>query len=424
MVRALVDGGPTFRRICRAIDEAHHSVWLSAAFFSPEFQMPGGRGSVLQVLDRAGRRGLDVRVLFWRPNFDVSSRGRVFAGAAEDHELLENNSSAISARWDRTQGRYCHHQKFWLIDAGQSHELAFVGGSNLTPGNEGEPGHGGKNQRHDIYAELSGPSTTDVHHNFVQRWNGASERFLSDGVYGPVGKDDLVYPQRVSSAAGDQLVQIQRNMHANCYTADEYPLYESNYDIAQGELSILEQYCSAIDAARRTVYIENQAIPIPMVAQRLDQALRRGVEVIILVPPPSNQLADVQSLAPLYRHNRFMLSGIAGRDAQGMRHPVYVHAKTMLIDDCWATIGSCNLHSGSMSGHSELNASIWSPEFVHALRCELFAEHLQIDTSHLDDLSAFELYRTFAEGNATKHANGDLGWNGNVIRLDPGSYGT
>jgi phosphatidylserine/phosphatidylglycerophosphate/cardiolipin synthase-like enzyme len=59
--------------------------------------------------------------------------------------------------------------------------------------------------------EVTGPSATDVHHNFVQRWNEASERTASDGVWGHNGgrDDDLAFPDCLSGARGNSLVQIQ-----------------------------------------------------------------------------------------------------------------------------------------------------------------------------------------------------------------------
>ena len=133
------------------------------------------------------------------------------------------------------------------------------------------------------------------------------------------------------------------------------------YDIAGGERSILAQYHQAIGAARRSIYIENQAIPIPEVAVSLEQALKRGVEIVLLVPadpeegiraarnnPQRKALFD--GLAALGRYENFTLVGIAGPNALGSRSSIYVHAKIMLVDDAWATIGSCNLHAHSLTG--------------------------------------------------------------------------
>jgi cardiolipin synthase A/B len=186
-VRPLVDGEPAFRRICQAIESARLSVWVTVAFLDPAFQMPDGRGSLFDVLDHARARGLDVRALFWRcaPLHKVSPNAHFF-GDTRQLEMLQTRGSCFLARWDRAAKLYCQHQKSWLIDACHPGELAFVGGINLNPNSVVPPGHplnpSGKST-HDVYVEIEGPSTSDVHHNFVQRWNGASDRDQADGIW-------------------------------------------------------------------------------------------------------------------------------------------------------------------------------------------------------------------------------------------------
>ena len=51
-VRPLVDGLPAFRRIREAIKAAQHSIWLTAAFVAPDFEMPDG-GALFDELDEA-----------------------------------------------------------------------------------------------------------------------------------------------------------------------------------------------------------------------------------------------------------------------------------------------------------------------------------------------------------------------------------
>ena len=173
-VRPLIGGVPTFRRICAAVAAARHSVWVTPTFVAPDFQMPDGQGSFFDVLDRAAARGLDVRVLFWRPNAQSSQYGQTFGGTPAHRALLHQRATHWHARWDTAPGGFVQHQKSWLIDAGHPTETAFVGGINVTPGNL---------ERHDAYVEITGPSATDVHHNFVQRWNEASERTAEDGIW-------------------------------------------------------------------------------------------------------------------------------------------------------------------------------------------------------------------------------------------------
>src|SRR5574341_1489895 len=119
-VRPLVDGEPAFRRICEAVEDAQHSVWVTVAFIDRDVQMPDGRGSFFDVLDRAVERGLDVRALFWRPEPYGAPRiiESAFRGEEEERAWLAGRSSRFLARWDHNPGSYCHHQKSWLIDAG------------------------------------------------------------------------------------------------------------------------------------------------------------------------------------------------------------------------------------------------------------------------------------------------------------------
>jgi cardiolipin synthase A/B len=197
---------------------------------------------------------------------------------------------------------------------------------------------------------------------------------------------------------------------------------------------VLSQYLQAIGAARQSIYIENQAIPIPEVAATLEKALERGVEVVALVPadpedhvrmarqnPQRKPLFD--GLAALGRYENFALVGIAGLDALSRRSNIYVHSKIMLVDDAWATIGSCNLHAFSLSGHTEMNASIWDPKVVRALRCVLLAEHLDRDTAALDDRSALRLYSEIARENRRRRDADNCKWQGLAFSLDPAGYG-
>jgi phosphatidylserine/phosphatidylglycerophosphate/cardiolipin synthase-like enzyme len=433
-VRPLVDGEAAFRRIGEAIAAAQHSVWFTVTFMTPDFRMPDGGGGLFDMLDRAVARGLDVRVIFWRHNPESSGYGKAFFGTQADHDMLRARGSRFRIRWDRAHGAYCQHQKMWIVDAGQASETAFVGGMNLRPAYVVPPGHAGVGEMHDLYVEVTGPSASDVHHNFVQRWNEASERHVPGGVWGHDGDDDLVFPTHPSAARGASLVQIQRTVHAGRYSDGHPSPHGRPFAIAGGERSILEQYLQAIDAARRSIYIENQAVPIVPVAARLEAALKRGVEVVALVPAdPEDHVriarrnpehrAHFEQIAALGRYETFALVGIAGHDPQGGRTNIYVHAKAMLVDDAWATIGSGNLHRSSLFGNTEMNVAFWDPAAVRALRCALLAEHLGEDTAHLDDRAALGLYRRIARDNLARRQAGDADWQGLAFALDPATYG-
>lgn len=435
LLRPLVDGEPAYRRICEAVEAAQVSVWLTVAFITDDFEMPDGRGSLFDVLKRASDRGLDVRVLFWRNNEGSGfSEHEIFSGLPAQRERLAAQGARFRARWDRAQKAYCHHQKSWIVDAGRPGEIAFVGGINLNTAAMAVPGHGGArhSQAHDLYLEVQGPGATDVHHNFVQRWNEASERRLSDGAWMDEADEVMAFPSVLSPRRGGAAVQVQRTVRAGQYRDGRASPGGTSFDIVAGDLSVFAQYRRAIGAARRTIYIENQALGTPEIIEDLHAALDRGVRVVCLVPADANGFMKVarqnpqskpffDRLGALGAKPNFLLAGIAARGDDGVRRNIYVHAKAMLVDDVWATIGSCNVGGRSFFGDTELNVSFHDPETVRALRCELLSEHLATDTSALDGDAALRLYGEVARAN--RAAGRDGVWRGIAFELDAATYG-
>jgi cardiolipin synthase len=433
-VRPLVDGVPAFRRICEAIEAAHSRVWGTVAFLEHEVQLPDGRGSLFDVLDAAVARGVDVRVIFWRS--DQVSKGAHFPGTPDQLAWLEERGSRFGARWDALLDDHCHHQKSWLIDSASPEEVAFVGGINLDHGSVASRGHAPRDEGnvHDVYLELKGPSATDVHHNFVQRWNEASEAPHAQGHWPPAADGGaLEFPVDLSEPAGDVPVQITRTVQAGRY-ADATPSPGAKaHSIQDGEFSIYAQYVSAIDAAQTSIYIEDQAIGSPKIVGHLRQALDRGVHVIFLLPgrchPAYAKARRVSALSPFFelvggldRFPRFSMAAIESVETDGSPHEIYVHAKIMLVDDAWVTIGSTNTADRSFETDTELNASIWHSETVKTLRCELFEEHLGIDTTALSDVEAFQRFHDRARENAWRKL-ASVPMEGLAYRLNASIYG-
>jgi len=435
-VRPLVDGEPAFRRICEAVENARTRVWVTVAFIERHVQMPDGRGGFFDVLDRAAARGLDVRVIFWRsPELEAVDPGSHFSGTAEERAWLAERGTRFHARWDRAAKLYCQHQKSWLVDASETGEIAFVGGINLQDSSVVAPGHAPRDGHnvHDVYVEVRGPAATDVHHNFVQRWNESSERGESDGLWPDArSQDDLPFPSAISAEAGAVPVQIQRTVRRGLYANGHPTPGGEAFGIADGDYSIASQYLRAIDAAQRTIYFEDQAIGSVQVIDGLRAALERGVEVVFLAPiDPNTEMAAArkspesaaffESLGALGDFEHFTLAGIASNREGGGYQNVYVHAKICLVDDAWCTIGSTNIGNRSFYGDTELNASFWHEPTVRSLRVELFQEHLGRDTEALSDREALQLFREIASEGAALRAGGAR-LPAAALKLDPTTY--
>jgi cardiolipin synthase len=421
-VRPLIDGEPAFRRICEVIEAARFSVWTTVTFLWDDFMMPDGRGSFLDVLGRAARRGLDVRVIFWRPGEERAAlRKNAFWGSARHFARLDAAGAPILARWDRSPSGFCQHQKSWLIDAGHAAAAGIVGGINLNPHSVVAPGHRGQGHNHDVYVEVSGPATMDIHRNFVERWNGASEREQGDGLWGDAAAAGLPAVLAGPPPQGPSVVQIQRTMPGGHRRGGS-----PGPALPPAETTILAQYRAAIATARHSIYIENQALDVPVILSWLRGALERGVEVVAVLPGEPEPVrhepqAWRDAFASLAAFGNFTLAGLAGTGADGGRHGVYVHSKLMLVDDQWATVGSCNLHAASLFRNAEMNASFWDPAIVRQLRCRLFEEHTGQAAGNLAAAAAHEHFGQAARENRLRRDAG-APWPGLAFSLDPAGY--
>jgi phosphatidylserine/phosphatidylglycerophosphate/cardiolipin synthase-like enzyme len=217
------------------------------------------------------------------------------------------------------------------------------------------------------------------------------------------------------------------------YTGQESTPGGKPFPVAAGETSVLEQYLAAITAARKAIYLEDQAIASPGIVDALASALGRGVRVFFLVPgKPHPAFVEARrnpkaafffaKLAALAQEPRFTLAAIAGSRSDGHYDEVYVHSKIMLVDDAWATIGSTNVAERSFHRDTELNASFWHPPTVHALRAQLLAEHLGEDTCGLDAGAALDRAQAVTRANAKRRVLAQP-LVGLAYALDPADYG-
>ena len=118
---------------------------------------------------------------------------------------------------------------------------------------------------------------------------------------------------------------------------------------------IRAMYLEAIDRANERIYLTH-AYFIPDRAMRagLIEAVRRGVDVQILLPEDSNHVT-ADWLAR--RHFWDLLE--AGVRIFRYRH-IMIHSKTATIDGVWSTVGTANIDRYSLLGNYETNVEVYS----------------------------------------------------------------
>lgn len=129
-------------------------------------------------------------------------------------------------------------------------------------------------------------------------------------------------------------------------------------------------------AKRRLWIVSPYFIPNEMLAEALQIALQRGVDVRVVVPEKSDQV-----LVDLARGQ--YLRDLAALKCKVLLYtPGMVHAKAMLVDDVAAAVGSANFDSRSMFLNFEVSSVIHSPAEVRAV--EAWIEKLMTQTRPMD----------------------------------------
>ena len=274
---------------------------------------------------------------------------------------------------------------------------------------------------------------TDVAHNFVQRWNEASERARPRGA-GPTrpppatcrsrraargrrgrraGADHADGPRRplyrAVAAPGAPAVPIERRRAERPRAVPRRDRRRAPHDLPREPVPRIPRASSrALDGrarARRRGGLRRAR------ASRWARSAGRAGD-----PRFASVFAQLAALgAPSELHAR----GPRGRTPGGASTTSTSTRRSALVDDAWATIGSTNVAKRSFHGDTELNASFWDAPTARALRVELLREHLGVDTHALDDVTALRRYREVAAANRERRARGDR-LAGLAVALDPG----
>ena len=241
-------------------------------------------------------------------------------------------------------------------------------------------------------------------------------------------------PPPPPSTGGTHVVQLLRT----------YPNLRRgrDYEFARGgERSVARGYTKAVQRARHLVYVEDQYLWGDHVGSVFTEALRAHPDLhVIAVVPMHPDVEGFNRTAQLVGRRRAMLDmariapdrvAIYGIENHAGT-PIYVHAKTCIVDDTWATIGSDNFNRRSWTHDSELSAVVLDTagEFARRLRLTLAAEHLdRAPEDSMDDcVDAGRDVRAYAECAAALdgwHAGGRVGPRppGRLRRLQPPELG-
>ena len=231
------------------------------------------------------------------------------------------------------------HRKLLLIDG----QFVLMGGAGISDYWDGVPSFGDTQPWFDVEFRLEGAVVATLEGIFMQHWSAFHG--LADL------RREIFDPQ----PSNKPLILV---------TPGHDPTYRSSSMRALFQTSIL--------AARKRVWLSSPYfIPDPGSRRLLIATKKRGVDVRIITDGICTDKKFVH-YASYELYGELLAAGIEILEHQ----PSMVHAKLLLIDDCWARTGSANFDPRSFFHNDELDFSTSEPRFVQHIE-QIFEQAFQ-----------------------------------------------
>jgi phospholipase D1/2 len=420
----LVDAAAFFEAVRGACLKAERSILVVGWDIDSRTQLVGADGEphdghagvfadfLSELVEK--RPGLHVQLLLW----DYSL---LYAG---ERELLPR----LSLGW-RTPERVTlcidnsvpfgssQHQKLVVVDDA----VAFSGGLDITIRRWDTTSHAAENRHrvdpfgnpyrpfHDVQMMVDGDAARALAELARERWCRA---YGGEAKVEPFGDP---WPDSVRPDFSNVDVGIARTQ----------PRYESEGAVREVETLFID----SIALAEREIYIENQFLSSPLIADRLAERLRRRPDLQVVMVAPRSPESWIERHTMRNGRIRFWRRvRAAGGDRVRLLYPAVeqggrttdtmIHSKVMVVDDRFLRVGSANMNNRSMGADTECDLAIEAQtdrerKDITEIRNRLLGEHCGVAAA---DVAAF-LVR---HGSLVRAAD-ELSANGHSLRpIDDG----
>jgi phospholipase D1/2 len=396
----VIDARHYYGEFCRSVLRARRYVLMAGWQFDSDVVLlrgddagqAGGGKTLLEFLQQVTRRNpeLEVYILAWDFSTLYTFKREWF------QDLIFRWKTAQRVRFafdDRHPVGASHHQKLVVIDG----QAAFAGGLDICSARWDDRRHlahqplrrdaGGRPYEpyHDMQGWVTGPAARELAGLFVHRWRNATGEELSLADV-PRGEGHRVTPD----------VRIDARRVAVARTQGK-TLVPEKAEIQE----VRNLFIRAIASARELVYVENQYFTSEAVYRAFVERLKAEgmpkLQIVIVLPKrphtfleelslglaQTKMLHSLRELARARGHDLGVYYTRAGSLGPGEEVSTYIHAKLLLVDDRFLTVGSANVTNRSMGLDTELNLA-WeaaSPEdaglgvSIRAVRVDLLKEH-------------------------------------------------
>ncbi|MEV0409039.1 phospholipase D-like domain-containing protein [Actinoallomurus sp. NPDC050550] len=452
-----VDGNAYFGAISDVLDTLHgpgDRLYITSWYFHLATRLRNGPGepNLGQRLVSLAAAGVDVRVIVaiprhslgpsekpllqrdvWRLPFktmigkfaktNLTSVQTLRGARSDDRPILTDR---VLIDWGG--GFDSRHEKTTIAYSAATGTLhAFVGGMDYAPNRFTDEGHQGAprhNYWHEAGVQLQSGAAEEVLRNFWSRWRETATlppRNLwlnqQEEPFNPAIEPEPAEPIPAYSPAPahpsngshvDAGVRIWRSYPPYRVTPLGDSLQIPWHSLpAEGVAEVPTGLITAIDAATRYIYVEDQTLNPSLIATPYNhhkvlfpaifRALTRGVKVLFVSQgsPGRGAKSSADATPGVSREiNTLILEKLTRAQRQNFAlftlKDTKVHTKVVLVDDEFASIGSANFWDRSMTGdETEVTAAMVHPggpnSLVADLRVQLWREHLRMPETAFTD---------------------------------------
>ena len=363
-VTLLTDGPITYAAIFQAIEAAQDHINLETYIFADDDL--GER--LAAALSRKQAEGVQVNIIYdavgsltTPETFFATLKGRGI-------QILKFNPVNPLENPGIRSVNQRDHRKILIVDG----KVAFTGGVNITSAYSRSAFRKPKRKEVDIensawrdtHIRIEGPAVTGLQKLFMGTWQRQNGPALSPRNYFPA-----------LTTQGDHIARV-----IGSTSSDK-------------EFDVYKILLSAIQNADNYIHITNAYfIPDKHLLTAIKQAADRGVEIKMVLPSYTDSGAVFH--AGRSHYTTLLESGIKIYE----RRHALLHAKTMVIDGVWSTVGSANLDMRSFFHNDEVNVVILGSQFAGEMEA-LFQKDLQdSDEVSLEQWEQRPLWQRLKEG--------------------------
>jgi cardiolipin synthase len=312
----LNNGDAIFPAMLRDIANARNSINLETFIIRSD---PGGE-PFIDALAAAAKRGVQVRLLYDAMGSTLTKEDRDRLREAGVH--LRKFRPLFTFRLHKVSERT--HRKILVVDG----RIAFTGGAGLAKewlGNARNP-----KEWRETQVRVEGPVAAQMQTIFAENWiYSTGEVLIGDAFYPELKPVGTIHSQAMRTARGDAST-FSKMLY--------YVLFQS---------------------ARKRIYITNPYfIPDSQIREALTGAAERGVDVAIVLPGENSDARMIRA-ASWFHYGALLKSGVRIYEYQ----PTMMHAKNVVIDGLYSTIGSVNFDLRSMKVNAENSLAFYDKEF-------------------------------------------------------------